>query len=138
MEGGVIMQELKEKLINELNKHAFSKDETAGYTDKEALKIIEARNRAIECAIKAVNEVTKEYTNSFIGRWIPVSERLPKDRMESCLVTLKNGAVFQAKYVINGFKMICSHGTEPFYENNPVIAWAPMPQGYVPEEREDT
>ena len=52
--------------------------------------------------------------------------------MQDCLVTLKNGAVLQAMYsqVTNKFKMVCLHDVTVFPDDNPVIAWRPIPSGY--------
>lgn len=47
-----------------------------------------------------------------VNTWVPCSERLPEDIVKDCLVTLENGAVFQASYSSIGqeFRMICWHG----------------------------
>ena len=133
------MKDFINKLINKLkNRIKYCESCHEEFPNAKMSFTYEVQSNAYKNVLEIINELAKEYVNCSIIKWIPVSEQLPKDRMESCLATLKNGAVFQAKYVINDFKMVCSHGTEPFYETNPVIAWAPMPQGYVPEEREDT
>ena len=71
--------------------------------------------------------------------WIPCNKDLPKEVVKDCLVTLKNGAVLQASYnqIANEFRMICMHGITPFHEDNPVIAWRPMPSGYEPVDEDE-
>lgn len=78
-------------------------------------------------AIEIVQEVAKEYD------WIPVWQRLPEEIMKDCLVTLKNGAVFQAQYAKYNkeFRMVVPyHGIIRFHEDNPVIAWCELPTPY--------
>lgn len=71
--------------------------------------------------------------------WTPCEKELPKEVLKDCLVTLKNGAVFQALYsqITNEFSMVCSHDVKPFPKHNPVIAWRPMPSGYVPVDEDE-
>ena len=130
------MKEFLEKLINGLEASSCWEQSTFdadGYCNDDGEEIV-----YLHTAIDVVNEVAKEYTNSFIGRWIPVSEQLPEGSIVSCLVTLKNGAVVPANYIVDEFVRHNTYGDiKPFYKNNPVIAWTPMPKGYCPEETED-
>ena len=74
-----------------------------------------------------VQEVAKEYD------WIPVGQRLPEEITKDCLVTLENGAVFQAQYAKyhKEFRMVVPyHGIIRFHEDNPVIAWCELPAPY--------
>lgn len=91
---------------------------------------------AIDNAIEIVNELAEEFATDINvvsnNGWIPCSERLPENIIKDCLVTLENGAVFQASYSDIGkeFRMICWHGIERFSEENKVIAWMPLPEPY--------
>lgn len=68
-------------------------------------------------------------------RWIPVSQRLPEVNTQSILVCLKNGGVLMGISCYSGeFKEISSMGIKPFYTDNPVIAWMPMPEPYEQED----
>lgn len=123
------MKEFIEKLIERLETSSFWEQSTYdddGYSNDDGAEIV-----YLSTAIDVINEATKEHTNSFISRWIPVSEQLPKGSIVNCLVTLKNGAVVPANYIIDEFVGNCTFGTvKPFHKNNPVVAWMPMPQGY--------
>lgn len=47
------------------------------------------------------------------------------------LVCLKNGGICLALYLSsNEFKEISSMGIKEFYEDNPVVAWHPLPEPY--------
>lgn len=87
-------------------------------------------------ATEMANQLADEYNNG----WIACSERLPEDIVKDCLVTLENGAVFQASYSRIGqeFRMICWHGIERFSEENKVVAWQPLPQPYQPKKEPST
>lgn len=66
--------------------------------------------------------------------WIPCSERLPEWGTTSYLVCLKNGGIFLALYLSSGqFKEISSMGIREFCEDNPVVAWQPLPAPYQPK-----
>lgn len=80
-------------------------------------------------AIDIVNQQPK------IGGWIPCSEKYPEWGTKSYLVCLKNGGIFMAicSYV-GEFKEISSLGIRDFSEDNPVIAWKPLPEPYEVEE----
>lgn len=130
------MQEFVEKIIDKLEASSCLEQSTFdddGYCNDDGEEIV-----YLYTAIDVVNEVTKEYANSFISRWIPVSESLPEGDVSSYLVTLKNGAVVPAYYLVDEFvRYDFGENVKPFYESNPVIAWTPMPEGYCPEEIEE-
>ena len=70
----------------------------------------------------------EEYINTSTDTssgWIPVSGKLPND-MEQCLVTLENGYVMFATYIIDEFMSPIGH----FVEGNKPIAWMPLPAPY--------
>lgn len=70
-----------------------------------------------------------------IGGWIPCSKNIPEWGTKQYLVCLKNGGIFMAIYSYSGeFKEICSLGIRDFAEENPVIAWKPLPEPYEVEE----
>lgn len=96
---------------------------------------------AYKRAKEKVQEVAKEYaavvkenlTSEKNGGWIPCSERLPEEIAKDCLVTLENGAVFQAQYAkyCKEFRIVAPyHGIIRFHEDNPVIAWCELPAPY--------
>ena len=63
----------------------------------------------------------------FVGRWIPVSERLPEDK-QKVLVTTKNGNVQEILW--NQWFQ-----TQTQYPKIEVLAWMPLPEPY--KENED-
>lgn len=64
-------------------------------------------------------------------QWIPVDERDPVP-LQSILVTLKNGHVTEVTWAPHiGYFQASSSENVP--ENNPVIAWMPMPLPYKPK-----
>lgn len=65
-----------------------------------------------------------------MSKWIPVWQDLPKQQLENNLVvTLKNLAVFPARWSIDEFKNN-SLDMKAFHPENPVIAWKKMPAPY--------
>lgn len=90
------------------------------------------------CYLAGPCEYQTEEANINHG-WTPCKKELPKEVMQDCLVTLRNGAVSQAMYsqVTNEFKMVCLHDVAPFPKDNPVIAWRPMPSGYEPADEDE-
>ena len=106
------MQEVFEKIINELKQESIIVDDDAG-------------NRAVEI----IEQVATEYNNG----WIPCSERLPKIR-EDCLVTVKytgfmgmHGVWIKTGHLENDGTWWgdCAGGE--------VIAWQPLPEPYQPK-----
>lgn len=73
----------------------------------------------------AIRELQKQ-----IPKWHLCEEELPTDNIKNVLVCLKNGAVFQATWSIfrHTFRMVCRHGINEFYAENPVIAWYELPK----------
>ena len=132
------MKEFVKKLINKLeNRIKYCESCHEEFPNAKMSFTYEVQLNAYKNVLEIVNELEKEYVNSSIIKWTPVSERLPEVSIGRYLVTLKNGAVVEANYIIDEFQMNCTLGTKPFYWNNPVIAWAPMPKGYCPEETEE-
>lgn len=82
----------------------------------------------------SVLEKVLEKTESLDSGWIACEDRFPEDEATTYLVCLKNGGIFLAVYIIDKFVMISPTGTRKFYENNPVIAWQPLPEPYKPTE----
>ena len=69
-------------------------------------------------------------------KWIPVSDRLPEGSLSLHLVSLKNNCVYQATYsnFSNRWFVV---GVGEIDDNNPVIAWRPMPEPYTAERGEE-
>ena len=65
----------------------------------------------------------------FIGRWIPVSERLP----ETGDYVLCSIADHYSKHKI----LISQYNREDFWSNGIIEAWMPLPKPYDPQESED-
>lgn len=69
-------------------------------------------------------------------RWIPVSERLPKDR-ELVLFSKKTDRVFEGRYFDNDTDhQWYSFRDETFAWNNVVTAWMPLPEPYKAESED--
>lgn len=67
-------------------------------------------------------------------QWIPVSERLPKDKQE-ILFSTKTGRVHSGRYHDdNSVNQWYSHKDRARAWNNVVIAWMPLPESYKEEE----
>ena len=132
------MKEFIDKLIKELadskeHEHNVGVNEFMENGRTLDAEFFRGKELAYKDAISIVNQLAEEYyANSpqkSADGWIPCSERLPEEIIKDCLVTLENGAVFQASYSQIGeeFRMICWHGIERFSEENRVIAWMPLP-----------
>ena len=68
--------------------------------------------------------------------WIPVSERLPKDR-ELMLFSTKTDRVFEGRYFDdNTDRQWYSFRDDTFAWNNVVTAWMPLPEAYTESEEE--
>ena len=70
-------------------------------------------------------------------RWIPVSERLPKDR-ESVLLSTNTNEVFEGSYFDDDSdRQWYSCRDETFIYNNVVTAWMPLSEPYKAESEEE-
>lgn len=105
----------------------------ACYDDSKTKNIVEFCYQSMEREIDNLKQYRLDTVEEqeAVNRWIPCSEKLPDD-IKDCLVTLENGAVFQASYSSIGqeFRVICWHGIERFSADNKVVAWQPLPQPY--------
>lgn len=106
----------------------LSKEQNIAYHRRiinEAADTIEA----LSAKLAAANmERSERYYN---GGWILCEDRLPEWGTTSYLVCLENGGIFMALFLNNGkFSEISSMGTRDFCENNPVVAWQPLPKPY--------
>lgn len=69
-------------------------------------------------------------------KWIPVTERLPKEFGKSYIVCLKNGYVDIATSMPDGrLAFICEHCVREAYSINPIIAWMPLPEPFEEGEK---
>lgn len=70
-----------------------------------------------------------------VNQWIPVSERLPKDKQE-ILFSTKTGRVHSGRYHDdNSVNQWYSHKDRARAWNNVVIAWMPLPEPWKGEEQ---
>lgn len=79
-------------------------------------------------------EEQEEVLNKLNWRWIPVSERLPKE-YDLVLVTEKYGFVDTARFVHNDFTEM-NEWIVADDETIDVIAWMPLPHPYKGESEE--
>lgn len=66
------------------------------------------------------------------GGWIPCEERLPED-FTKVMVTLKSGAVMEMLYRMGEFVFVGWNEIVPTSNENPVLAWRPLPEPYREE-----
>lgn len=74
--------------------------------------------------VKELAEEYKDVPDTNVGKWIPVSERLP-DEEGSYLVTFDDGYVSSAPFYDEDWELWCDSG-EP-------VAWQPLPEPYKGE-----
>lgn len=96
-------------------------------------------------AIQAHNETIVDVLNTIeqqpkVGEWIPVEEGLPKKYngfYEINLVTLENGHVCFGvyRYDSNEWWTRMSEGETVYSNKHKVIAWMPLPEPYIKEEK---
>ncbi len=85
-----------------------------------------------DVVIHCTNKEDQEQTVKFIkdSNWIPVSERLPEDGTYLCTF---NGELCGIDEPFTG---MCGIENGKWYEEGCVIAWQPLPEPYLPEEKE--
>ena len=68
----------------------------------------------------------------FIGKWIPVSERLPEREYENYLVSTSEGEVDIGAYdSTKGWSLCDVNGIYfPQYKGIEIVAWMPLPEAY--------
>ena len=121
------MQEVFEKIIEQLESKAFERYEKKGMGGQMVIDY--------DDAIEIFKQTAAEYNNG----WIPCSEQLPKESDKyndelypMCLVTIESGetclGVF--RYDVNKWytKMFC--GENNYSTERNVIAWQPLPEPY--------
>ena len=121
------MQEVFEKIIEQLESKAFERYEKKGMGGQMVIDY--------DDAIEIFKQAAAEYNNG----WIPCSEQLPKESDKyndelypMCLVTIESGetclGVF--RYDVNKWytKMFC--GENNYSTERNVIAWQPLPEPY--------
>ena len=120
------MKEFAEKLIER-----FKDESVPGFINL---------NRAIRIA----NELAEEYkdvSDTNVGKWIPVSERLPEynplsEYYEPVIVTLDNGRVVDGCYRNKDEEWWVDAADGEHYSINAtghVLAWQPLPEPYKGE-----
>lgn len=71
------------------------------------------------------------------GKWIPVSEELPKEN-EAVIASTKYGVYPEARYIKEyGWEWAYEAGADYWKELENVTAWMPLPKTYNPQEREE-
>jgi len=132
-----VSEEIK-KILNDVERTQECDGETLVAIDELVNEILTINSLNPPCYLGSPCEYQSETANINHG-WILCNKELPKEIMQDCLVTLKNGAVLQAMYsqVTNEFKMVCLHDVATFPDDNPVIAWRPMPSGYEPVDENE-
>lgn len=98
----------------------YARDNADNYDTNEGWALADL----IDLSIKYSQEPINTSTDTSSG-WISVSGKLPND-MEQCLVTLENGCIMFATYIIDEFMSPIGH----FVEGNKPIAWMPLPAPY--------
>jgi len=66
-----------------------------------------------------------------MGRWIPVSERLPEKYEEVIVTDVEVSDTYQSQYIGNGY-WECDNGAF----TNRIIAWMPLPEPYKAESED--
>lgn len=87
-----------------------------------------ATQLAFDDCMEIINKLAEEYKDvpdTNVGRWIPVSEKLP-DKEGKYLVKLKRWNIV----TIANFKNVMGY---KHFDNDYVIAWHPLPQPYKGE-----
>lgn len=92
--------------------------------------------RTIEQAADTIEELSAKLHASqmerssqyYHGGWIPVDEQLPENFTKT-MVTLKNGGVMEMLYM-GKFVFVGWSELVPTSNENPVIAWRPLPEPY--------
>lgn len=122
----------EKKLIEEIKsmvRPLLTPDGTAWFDDA-----IQAHNETIVDVLNAIELQPK------VGEWIPVEEGLPKKYnsfYEINLVTLENGHVCFGvyRYDSNEWWTRMSEGETVYSNKHKVIAWMPLPEPYIKEEK---
>lgn len=119
------MQRVFEKIIEKLKE----KKTHETFCDKEV-----GFNKGIRVSIEIVNQIAKEYVPEInvgnINYWIPVSERLPEESLESVIGWdyYRERCVFVQYY--GGRWRLPNNSIESVI----ITAWQPMPQAYKEKE----
>jgi hypothetical protein len=132
-----MINEFVEKLIDRLE--AQPTEQFVGiYGNHELVSTV------IECCVECVNQLAEEYkdvSDTNVGKWIPVSERLPEynkysDYYESVIVTLDDGRVVDGCYRNMDKEWWVDNVDGEHYSVNAtghVLAWQHLPQPYKVE-----
>lgn len=98
-----------------------------------------ALNETLAEAADAIEELTDIY----VGKWIPVTERLPRAERESYWVCTDTGYQCEARWTNNVYGLCKSDNKNewgwsiadiPQYQK--VVAWRVLPQPYTPPKEE--
>ena len=74
-------------------------------------------------AISEIEKLPSVTPKQKMGRWIPVSERLPEKYKEVIVTDIETNDTYQSRYVGNGY-WECDNGLF----TNRIIAWMPLPE----------
>lgn len=79
----------------------------------------------------------KEEQNQKFGKWVPISEDLPKEG-ESVIASTKYGVYPEARYTKEyGWEWAYEAGADYWRELEEVEAWMPLPELYKPQESKE-
>ena len=97
---------------------------------------INIEKMAQNIAQKAIQELRDN--GVFIGRWIPVSERLPEEN-KTVMASVEGYGVYpEARYTKeDGWEWAYESGADYWEELDEVKAWMPLPKPYEPQESEE-
>ena len=152
---GADMQEVFEKIIEKLEGKRLSYFLTIANTGDEKLDCAyEHVGDALDKAIEIVKQEAEEFatdTNVGTNGWVPVSERLPKER-DWYLAVFEEvdtgfiGIPYIADYLMGARTMYTTKdgwiirnctdiegGSSEYYKNLRCVAWQPLPQPYQPK-----
>lgn len=107
-------------------------------TNEEAILHMTLRREELKHSVSDLDEDIKAFDMAIEAleqtRWIPVSERLPKEHKEVIVTDIETSDTYISRYIGNGY-WECDNGVF----KNRIISWQPKPKPYKvePQESED-
>ena len=125
------MKEFVEKLIERLEEASHYEGSTFdedGYCNDDSWEVV-----YLDKAIEIVNQLAEEYVpETNVGKWIPCSERLPKESLNSVIGWDEHRQRCCFVQYIGGRFVL---GND--IESVKIIAWQPLPEPYKPEQKKE-